>query len=329
MADFKELTASRVSGVKGFNATSESRVVRVIAEEADLETGTGPDGPFTRYPDPRDLVEAQWARLGSGHPWEPDTLRAGSYRILEHRGQGQWLVEVVYLRNDVSIGFPPIDKWLIRYRGATVTQHTLTELEPEGNGTGTDLWNRPSAEVGSPAFKKVPPTSQATHWARTVDDEGNIGHQTLKLIPDLTEEPRGMTVEDPAWLVTYERTIPNFVHQRLPRSVAPYLKAVNSVIFQGADPSHVKCLDITLDPIAAVVPGQRTDGVAYHAMISFLWSHIAFSPHKIVPSWYDSDGHRATVFIGIPESTTVDVAEFRNVRRADMNLLLYIMQRGW
>lgn len=362
MALFNELTASRVGGVKGFNATSESRIVRVIAEEADIDSGRGNLGSFVKYPDPRDLVEAQWARLGSGHPWDREGLKAGSYRIMESRGQGCWLVEVIYLRNDIGIGIPPTNEWLIRYRGATVTQHVLTELEPEaesaearqssasikavglrsrrrtpatafpvsgqaGTDPTTDLWTRPSEEVGSPAFKKV--TEGATHWAYQVDDDGVLTHQTLRKVKKLTEEPRGMTVEDPAWLVTFERTLPNFAERGTPAAIAGYMKAVNAVEFGGAQPLQVKCLDITLDPIAADIPGQRIGGKAYRVVISFLWSFVPFGPHKIVPSWYDSDGHRATVFTGAAgNESVIDVEYFRNVRRADFNRLLAILERG-
>lgn len=368
MADFRELTASRVGGVKGFNATTETRIIRVIAEDEDIETIRGSLGTQSVYPDPRDLVENQFARLGSGHPWDREGLKAGSYRIVENRGQGQFVVEVIYYRNNVTIGIPPTNTWLIRYRGATITEQALTELPPEpasaqtakstpsvvrmgvharkagaggtrsesltAAGTVDDVWTRPSREVGSKAFKEVPPAggeSAPTHRVKGVDSEGALVTVWLREIDGLTEDPRGMPVEAPAWLVTYERTLPNFGGGRFPVDIALYMKAVNGAEFRGAQPLHVKCLDVALDPIAAEIPGQAVAGVGYRVVISFLWSHFPWGPYGLVNGWFDGDGHRATALRisadpGI--NGTPDVSEFRNVRRADLNGLLTALERG-
>jgi hypothetical protein len=362
------MTASRVGGVKGFNATSESRIVRVIADEDEIDTGRGSLGTWVRYPDPRDLVENQWARLGSGHPWEPQALKAGSYRIIENRGQGCWIVEVIYYRNNITIGIPPTNEWLIRYRGATITEQALTELPPEtvsAEATRSaitikhqnlearratpakavsasesiagvaDLWTRPSRQVGSKAFKQVPAATselRPTHRTQGVNDEGALIDIWLKEMPEeLTEEPRGVIIEDPAWLVTFERTIPNFSSRQLPMSIAKYMKAVNGTTFRGAQPLHVKVLDITLDPIGAEVAGQVQGGVAYRVMVSFLWSYMPWGPYQIVNSWYDGDGHRATVLKIAPPGgvDAPDLSEFRNVRRENLNVLLTVLERGW
>lgn len=364
MADFRELTASRVGGVKGFNATTETRTIRVIAEAEDIETIRGSLGTQSVYPDPRDLVENQLIRLGSGHPWDREGLKAGSYRIVENRGQGQSVVEVIYYRNNVTIGIPPTDTWLIRYRGATITEQALTELPPEtatvqsakstpsvtrmgvharkagaggivpagslAAGTVDDVWTRRSREVGSKAFKKLESSTGASHKAKGINPEnGTTVDIWLKEIDDLTEEPRGMPVEAPAWLVTYERTLPNFGGGRFPVDIALYMRAVNGAEFRGAQPLHVKCLDVVLDPIAAEIPGQREAGIAYRAVISFLWSYFPWGPYGLVNGWFDGDGHRATAIrLNDPGAGEPDVSEFRNVRRADLNGLLTALERG-
>jgi hypothetical protein len=331
VALFTELTASRVGGVKGFNATTESRIVRVVLEESDLETGQGSLGSFAIKPDPRDIVEAEWARLGSGHPWDRAGLKAGSYRILDFLPPQAWDIEVIYYRNNVTLGIPPTNTWRISYRGATITEQALTELEPEPGGSTTDVWQRPSRQIGSPAFKKVDGDQGPTHHAKGVDKEtGNEVTVWLKKINGLNEEPRGAIIEDPSWLVTYERTIPNLNHGRLAQSIAPFMKAVNSHAFRGAQPLHVKCMDISMVPVPLEASGQATSGVGYAIAIPFLWSFTAFGPHRVVPSWYDSEGHRATVFTGNTATfTQVDVEEFRNVRRRNFNVLLTIAARGF
>lgn len=366
MADFRELTASRTGGVKGFNATTEIRIIRVIAEAEDIETVRGTLGTQTVYPDLRDLVENQLIRIGSGHPWDREGLKAGSYRNLENRGQGQGVVEVTYYRNNVTIGIPPTNTWLIRYRGATITEQALTELPPDtataqtakstpsvvrmgaharragvggvvptgspAAGTADDVWTRPSREVGSKAFKEVDTKNVASHEAKGIDSETGLPVDIwLKELEGLTEQPRGMQVEAPAWLVTFERTLPNFGTGRFPVDIALYMKAVNGVEFRGAQPLHVKCLDVVLDPIAAEIPGQREAGIAYRAVISFLWSYFPWGPYGLVNGWFDGDGHRATALIinpGQPDDGEPDVSEFRNVRRADLDGLLTALVQG-
>ncbi len=333
MALFREITASRVGGVKGFNATTESRIVRVIMEDSDVDSGRNSLGTFEEKPDPRDLVEQQWARIGSGHPWDREGLKAGSYRIVKFMPPRAWWVEVVYYRNNVTLGIPPTNEWLIRYRGATITEQALTELPPESGGNQNDVWQRTSREVGSPAFKKLDAEggstpAGATHKARGVNKETGADVTVwLRKVDQLTEEPRGVNVEVPAMLVTFSRTIANVNHGRLATSLVPFLRAVNSVPFRGAPELQVKFLDVQLDPVAATVPGQTSTGVAYAINLSFLWSYDPWGPYSIQPSWYDGDGHRATVLD--MDEQPLPREEFRNVRRKPFEPLLTIASRGY
>lgn len=363
MALFREVgLRSRVGGSRGLNPSGENILVRVVAEkgsDADVAAGNadysihekGQEGEVTVWPDPRVLVENDFAPLGSVHPWDA-TKRAVTYTVEQHLAPGIWHVRVHYQVPD-ALSTPPSTKWLHTVRTVSIPQRIVQELQPDfrtfprirgglADLLPADFWTRPARSIGNPQYLPQPdPTHErfsewfATHSYDGFDEIGPSGPQGLRQL-DNYDDSSGANIGMPALEVTFHRTAPNW-HASLNIELARYVEAINGSTFERAPPYHVLCKGATVDPISMEVPGQREEGVAYRMSAVFIFSFTPFVPFKVFSTYPDDRGFGATVFAldsggnrvvdhmgrPVPESN-----QFRVVRREDFTRMMSFLSRG-
>lgn len=295
---------SREGSSRGAGGVNDTRTFIVTLDMADAE--------FTenRYPDPRGIVEIYKVPYGTASPWN-QLAQATQYTLGERMGNKTWKVQVGYTTGGVPTPAMEVafDRWMVSIRGAATTQQIIEEpIE------AIESWNinegplaREGRLIGTPHFAKgfseADPTAPegeyyyATLWRYKPDN--TIEKYDQPLYRTGLRTPRPYTADVPALTYTQTRLFANFALEQV-GYIVRYYKRVNLFKYLGAQPGHLKFMDIALDEVAHAIGTPATTpqleyGIAYRISLVFLFSAKAFTPWNLVATIKDERGNEAPI----------------------------------
>lgn len=296
---------SRDGSARGIMGINEPRIFRVkYIHGADERT------ELTK-PDPRGLVEAQYP-YGSTNPWNGYSRVLG-YVLLETLTHQTWRVRVDYgvggpLATTLN---PDHTRWSLSARTIGISRQLLeepTQALESWRGVFDDLATGPvigatrkAGPMGTTKFIKKedePDPVDPAFYIRTGPSASKV-----EVVKDGdAKRPFEYSDDLPGLAYTMTRTFANFKFSELGR-IADYKKAINNVWFLGGAPGYVRCEDVVLDQVGAVIgdgSGQGLPGVACRCSVSFLRSALPWigpgSPLALVPTVKDAEGGEAVVY---------------------------------
>ena len=223
------------------------------------------------------------------------------------------------------------DRWLVSVRGAATTEQIIEE---PADAISTWEIDRPGHLIGTSRFAKGlssnPEDAGFTASLTRTLPNGKLEQYAQPLHRTDSVIVRPYTADVRALTYIQARLFANFNLERI-GSIAEYYKQVNKFKYLGAQPAHLKFMDVAIEEVAHAIGTPETTpqleyGIAYRISVIFLFSAKAFTPLRLVSTIQDETGSHVPVIRN--DTGEKDVDENWTIAGMNFATLLSIIQGG-